>query len=288
MNNIKHPVICWFSGGVTSAVACMIAIETYGIDNCRIVFIDTKNEDSDTYRFMSDCGNLYGKQIESISMVGDKYGSIQDVWRKYKGLNFANGAICSSELKRAARIKFQRENDCGYQVFGYDIDEPKRAKSMALNYPNSKPIFPLLLFGYSKKDCIRIIQNKGIPVPRSYKWGFGNNNCLETGCVQGGIGYWQKIYREFPDRYNAMAEIEHELTDLKGKPVTMLKHQSKLAKVTGNTLLFLKPHPDYPEVLTVLDVKGREPKPLLECNGFCGTNDLSNRVGTEQEINYSI
>lgn len=26
-----------------------------------------------------------------------------------------------------------------------------------------------------------------------YKLGFTNNNCFGTGCVQGGIGYWQKV-----------------------------------------------------------------------------------------------
>jgi hypothetical protein len=33
-------------------------------------------------------------------------------------------------------------------------------------------------------------------------------------------------------------------------------------------------------------IKGREVKPLLECNGFCGINDLSDRSETELEINY--
>ncbi len=33
-------------------------------------------------------------------------------------------------------------------------------------------------------------------------------------------------------------------------------------------------------------LKGREPKPLMDCNGFCGTNDLITKNETEQEINY--
>ncbi len=27
-------------------------------------------------------------------------------------------------------------------------------------------------------------------------------------------------------------------------------------------------------------------EPLFECNGFCGTNDLNERIKTEKEINY--
>ena len=53
-------VVCWWSGGVTSAVACKIAIDTYGLENCSLYFIDTKNESDDTYRFKKDCEAWYG------------------------------------------------------------------------------------------------------------------------------------------------------------------------------------------------------------------------------------
>ena len=62
---MKEPIICWFSGGVTSAVACSLAIDKYGKDNCRCVFIDTKNEDDDSYRFLKDCEKWYGKEKAS-------------------------------------------------------------------------------------------------------------------------------------------------------------------------------------------------------------------------------
>jgi hypothetical protein len=52
-------------------------------------------------------------------------------------------------------------------------------------------------------------------------------------------------------------------------------------------LIFLRQHPKYPEIQTLSMVKGIEPKPLLECNGFCGTNDLIEKNETEKEINYA-
>jgi len=271
-------IIAWWSGGVTSAVACWLSIQLLGIDNVRIVFIDTYNEDEDTYRFKHDCELWYGKQIESLS--NSKYQSIQEVWLKHKSLNVAHGAICSSELKRAVREKFQKENEYKYQVFGFDIDEPKRAKAMTLNYPKANPIYPLLMFGYSKKHCIELLNNHGIEIPTAYKLGFNNNNCLNTGCVQGGIGYWQKMQREFPDKFNKMADMEHKLTDLKGKPVTMLKDQK------SGLLVFLKPHKDYPYYKDISMMKGREPKPLTDCNGFCGINDLEPIHPTQSELNF--
>ena len=183
-------VIGWWSGGVTSAVACKLSMALYGKKNVRIIFIDTGNEDDDTYRFMRDCEKWYGVDIETISAIGDKYGSIQDVWIKYKGMNFAHGAICSTHLKRNVRIDWQKENDFDYQVFGFDIDEPKRARAMTLNNADAKPIYPLLMHGMSKKMCIDYLKVYGIDVPNAYSMGFRNNNCLKTGCVQGGIGYW--------------------------------------------------------------------------------------------------
>jgi len=282
-------IICWWSGGVTSAVACHLAIELYGKENCRVIMIDTHNEDLDTYRFKSDCEKWYDLPIETISLIGSDYESIQDVWRTHLSLNVAHGAICSYKLKRVARERWQRENEYSAQVFGFEFDKKEfnRAKAINMNHPKSKPIFPLLLMGLDKPDCIKILQDEGLKTPNAYSMGFQNNNCLNTGCVSGGIGYWKKMQAEYPDKFDAMAAMEHELTDAKGQPVTMLKDQSKEAKASGNTLVFLKKHPDYPELKCIDDMKGRPIEPLMECNGFCGTNDLNPINETEKEINYA-
>jgi len=97
--------------------------------------------------------------------------------------------------------------------------------------------------------------------------------------------YWQKMARDFPDKFDKMAKVEHNLTDIKGKPVTMLRDQSIKAVESGSDLVFLKPHPEYPNIKDISQLKGREPKPLYECNGFCGINDLEKRNPTESEIN---
>lgn len=277
----KNKIIAWWSGGITSAVTCKLCIELFGLENVRFIFIDTFNEDKDTYRFKKDCEQWFGKEIETITGIGEKYKSIQNVWIKHKSLNVANGAVCYGELKKQVRIKWQKNNEFKHQAFGFELDEFKRAKSMTLNNPDSKAIYPLLLFGYSKKDCINIVENAGLEIPKMYKLGFLNNNCFNTGCVQGGIGYWQKMKRDFPIKFDAMAEMEHKLTDLKGMPVTMLKDQS-----LNGGLVFLKPNKKYPEIKDISKMKGREPEPLFECNGFCGINDLEDRKQSENDINY--
>tara|TARA_R110001632_G_scaffold160602_1_gene278898 strand:+ start:432 stop:1313 length:882 start_codon:yes stop_codon:yes gene_type:complete len=282
---MKNKIIGWWSGGVTSAITCKLCIDIYGLENVSLIFIDTFNEDEDTYRFKKDCEKWYGKKIETITRIGKgkKYEKIQDVWYKYKSLNVAGGAVCSSELKRQLRKEWEKENNYEAQAFGFDIDEIRRVKSMVGNYKKTaKPIFPLLMYGLNKKDCVQMVLDANIKLPKAYVLGFLNNNCLNTGCVQGGIGYWQKMKRDIPSNFDAMAKVEHELTEMKGEPVTMLKDQSK-----GGGLVFLKPHKDYPNIKDISMMKGREPQPLTDCNGLaCGVKDLDEVSKTHQEINY--
>ena len=290
---MNDKIICWWSGGVTSAVACKVAIDLFGTDNCRVIMIDTCNEDDDTYRFRSDCEEWYGCRIETITAIGEKWKSIQDVWMTRKSLNSATGAICSTELKRVVREKWQKQNSFKHQVFGFEFDpkEFNRAKALTLNHPDAKAIYPLLMLGLTKEDCINVIYLHGIDIPNAYTLGYRNNNCLKTGCVQGGVGYWQKMQRDDPDKFNAMADMEHTLTGLKGKPVTMLKDQSKEAKLKSKddktkAFVFLKKHPSYPDLKCISEMPECRVEPLFECNGMCGTNDLVKRNNTEEQINY--
>jgi len=282
----KTVVVCWWSGGITSAVACYLAIKLFGKENVRVIMIDTKNEHKDTYRFLKDCEKWYGVKIERI--WNPKYDSIVDVWYKFQGMNFAFGAICSSELKRAVRKQWQKENNYDYQVFGYEFgkEEFNRASGMSLNYPDAKAIYPLLMYGYDKPDCIKFVEDAGIEIPVAYKLGLHNNNCLQTGCVQGGLSYWYLFSKINPWGYLIMGIIEHKISELKGKPVTINKDQSKAAKQSGMWNVFLLPNPNYPNHKCLFDMKGinKPPKPLIDCNGFCGINDLSEKSETENEI----
>ena len=133
----KDRIICWWSGGITSALACKLAIDLFGLDSCVFIMLDTKNEHQDTYRFKKDCEKWYGKEIKSLTVIGEKYDSIQDVWLKNKSLNVANGAICSSELKRDVRLKWEKGNEYKHQVFGFDAKEVNRSVSMRLNHPQA-------------------------------------------------------------------------------------------------------------------------------------------------------
>jgi hypothetical protein len=277
----QNPVIGWFSGGADSAIACWLIIKYFGKDCVRIVFINTKNEDDDTYRFMLDCEKWFDVHIETIST--NKWDCIDDIWEHYLSLNVATGAICSTELKRIVRQDFQLKNNYSYQAFGFDSQEIDRARQMRKNYPDSRPIFPIIYELMSKGDSLRVLQKHGITPPLSYRMGYHNNNCLKTGCVKGGIGYWQKYKVDFPERFKAMADREHLYTDMKEEPVTICKDQSK-----GGGLVFLLPHPKYPHIKDLSMMKGRMPEPLMECNGFCGVQTISEKIKADPSIGVML
>lgn len=265
-----NPVIAWWSGGGDSAWTCYLCLKWFGKDNVRVVFIDTRNEGDDTQRFKKDCEDWYGVDIETISST--RWDKIQDIWRHYGSLNVATGAICSTVLKRMVRQDFQNKNNFSYQAFGYDITEIDRCLGMKINNPDSKPIFPVVYELMDKGASLKAITKLGIQVPTSYKKGYHNNNCEKTGCVKGGIGYWQKRKIDYPDEFEEMAALEHELTDANGYQTTICKDQSKEAKKLDKRLqlVFLKPHPGYANNKDLSMMTGRHPEPLMECNGFCG------------------
>ncbi len=265
-------VIGWISGGVASAVACDLALQKYG-DRVELAFCDTNWEHSDSYRFLEDLENYWNRPITRLK--SHRFNNPEEIWRKYLGMNFAHGAPCSTVLKREVRIKFQDEKTDFGQIFGFDYDkkEMKRANNMLLNHYEINPIFPLIVEKYDRARIFAKMAKMGIKEPEPYKH-FLNNNCIGDfdspigGCVQGGCGYWQKIQKMFPKKFDYMANIEHEISVEKGEPVTICKDQRNGKK--GNRL-FLKHCEAFPEIETIDVIKGKQPVTMFECNGFCNT-----------------
>ena len=209
-------IIAWFSCGVTSAVACKMALQMY--DNVRVVYIETGSAHPDNKRFISDCERWYGKPIEIIR--SKIYNSVEDVLIHRRYINGSNGAACTAQLKKQVRYDFEDEiGEWDGQVWGFDYCEREinRAIRFRQQNPKTKPLFPLIERMITKQDAMGIIQRAGIEIPAMYRLGYNNNNCI--GCVKGGIGYWNKLRRDFPDTFRRMAEIERTVgaTCLKDK-----------------------------------------------------------------------
>lgn len=199
-------IVCWWSGGITSAVACKKAIEKW---DALPVYIETGSHHPDTLRFKADCEKWYGKEI--LTIQSEKYNSHFDVIEKDKFINGPTGARCTLVLKRRIREKWEKTQDIQGYVWGFEAGakEESRAERIELAQPNYQHYFPLIEEGLSKLDCIKIVTDAGIDIPMMYKLGFNNNNCI--GCVKGGMAYWNLVRKHFPEVFDKMAKLEREL-----------------------------------------------------------------------------
>jgi hypothetical protein len=144
---MKYDYLAWWSGGITSAIACKLALE-HG--STKLVFIETHSHHPDTTRFKNDCEKWYGQEIEIWD--NKKYEDHFDVILTEGWVNGTGGAKCTLELKKIVRQTVERYFLWGNQVFGYDysFNELIRAKNFKRQHPHTKPCF-LYLKGISQK-----------------------------------------------------------------------------------------------------------------------------------------
>ncbi len=194
--------ICWFSCGAASAVAASLE------PDAELVYCDTGAEHPDNVRFMADCENWLGRKVTVIK--SDEYADTWDVWEKTGWLAGIHGARCTTELKVAPRLAFQRPDDV--HVFGYTADGADQARAMRMraNYPELKIKTPLIDRGLTKTSCLALIERAGIEPPPVYAIGFWNNNCLP--CPKAtSPSYWSLVRKEFPDKFERMARLSRDL-----------------------------------------------------------------------------
>lgn len=197
--------ICWFSGGVTSAVATKLALETFG--DCLILFCETNQHHPDMNRFIKDCERWYGQKITVLN--NKRWGSVEKVL-EHGYINSPNGAFCTKVLKKDVRIAIEKLIDYERQVFGFEFEpkQIKRAQRFIEQYPASKAAFPLIDAKLNKLSCMERLLESGIELPVMYRLGYSNNNCV--GCVKGGKGYWNKVRVDFPEVFEKTALLERK------------------------------------------------------------------------------
>ena len=148
-----------------------------------------------------------------------KYKDQFDVISKVRAINTPFGAPCTLQLKKQVRYEFEADNNMGLfsnrqiknQVWGFEFDKQQinRAIRFMQQYPNTRPLFPLIEKGIDKNMAAGILMSQGIELPEMYKLGYTNNNCI--GCVKGGKGYWNKIREDFPETFTKMSTLEREI-----------------------------------------------------------------------------
>jgi len=244
-------VVCWFSCGVTSAVATKIALDIWSDSEVRIVYCDTRSEHPDNHRFMDDCEKWYGHEIERLG--SEKYHDIWDVFEKTRYLVGVAGARCTAELKKKIRFAYQRPDDI--QVYGFDSSENVRAERFRENNFEIDLRTPLIDRGMSKKDCAEVVMRAGIEVPEMYRLGFAHANC--PACPKGQMGHWNLVRRVFPDIFERMSKVERDLD------VAINKTYAGDGERKRVFLDELDP-----------DAGNYETEPVLECGLSCGVQEV--------------
>lgn len=242
---MSEQIIGWWSAGVTSAVAIRVALEQ-GKDVLPIYF-ETGSAHPDNARFKADCEHWYGRKI--VTFKNPKYASVMDLLSKTTYVNGPNGAECTRALKKEVRFAIEKWMPYAGQIFGFEFEpkEIKRAERFAEQYPAALADFPLIEAKLTKANCLHRLDLEGIKKPAMYALGYNNNNCI--GCVKGGMGYWNKIRKDFPEVFNEMA---------------LMERKKKHSCIKGVFLDELEP------------TRGRYPEEIApDCGAYCPVEDFT-------------
>lgn len=203
----KPRIVCNFSCGAASAVATKLAIADYG-DTHDVVIVNAylASEEPDNRRFADDCERWFGRALTVLR--DEKYAAdILNVFRRERYIKNRFGAPCTKLLKRRVLDTFSRPGDV--LVFGYTAEEVDRLEDFRERNPDRPVIAPLIERGLGKDDCKAMVERAGIMLPLMYRMGYSNANC--PGCIKGGEGYFRAIREDFPERFEALCQIQDEL-----------------------------------------------------------------------------
>jgi hypothetical protein len=218
----KETIAVWFSCGAASAVAAKLTVEKYGnTHNVLIVNNPVKEEDEDNRRFLKDVSDWIG--LEIIEAVNRDIGTVSayDIWEKRKYMSGVKGAPCTMILKKEARYQFEKGNNIDWHVLGFTVDEKDRHDRFVKSERDN--VIPILIdAALTKVDCFKILEAAKIDLPRVYKLGYPNANCI--GCVKSSSPtYWNHVRKINPEVFSERAEqskrIKCKLVKVKGKRI---------------------------------------------------------------------
>tara|TARA_Y100000114_G_C11749694_1_gene323584 strand:+ start:1139 stop:1900 length:762 start_codon:yes stop_codon:yes gene_type:complete len=235
MKKISGNIVVWFSCGAASAVAAKKTLELYPDCNVDIINSPIAEEDDDNRRFLFDVEKWLNKKIKIIKSDKFPNQSAVEVWKKKKFMSSISGAPCTAELKKYPRQQFERQNKVDWNVLGFTSEEKNRADRFMLTERDN--LLPVLINeNISKVTCMEIINNAGISLPKAYKMGYPNANCI--GCVKAtSPTYWNLVRKTHPEvfqqRLSQSRELGVKLTRVKGKRIFL---DELKADVTGGNI----------------------------------------------------
>lgn len=240
-------IAVWFSCGAASATAAFLTVKKYAArEEVRIVNNPIAEEDADNMRFLRDVQEWIGQEIEFAENPKYPSHSCVDVWNDRQFMSGVHGAPCTLELKKAARLAWEEENEPDWHVLGFTADELQRHKRFTLT-ERDNVLSVLIDEGMTKADCYKFLIEHGLELPRVYKQGYPNANCI--GCVKAtSPTYWNHVRKIHPEVFEQRAKQSREIG-------------SKLVRVKNERIFLDELSPT---------AKGRPMKGMdFECGIFC-------------------
>ncbi len=203
-----------YSGGIGSFVAAHV-MKNNGVTDSTIelVFTDTLIEDEDLYRFLDESAKVL--ELPLIKLADGR--TPWEVFRDVKFQGNTRKAPCSRILKREVMAKYiidrqqAAPEDEFVMVLGIDYEEAHRLKTAQKNNPHCQVIAPLCdppLIPYDERK--KIVESYGLALPRLYAMGFPHNNCGGF-CVRAGLGQFELLKVNFPERFEMHKEAQKKL-----------------------------------------------------------------------------
>ena len=204
---MKELKICWISAGVSSFMAGWLAED---VDEW--IYIDIDDQHSDSIRFIKDVEKVIGKEVKILR--SNQYRTVEECVLQWGGFRnpYTSFAPCTNWLKKRVRKQWEYEHK-DYSltyVWGFDLKEKARAERTVEANPQANHEFPLIEKNLSKEEVHGLFERTfDFKRPLMYDLGYPNNNCI--GCVKGGMGYWNRIRKDFPNVFDARSKLERKV-----------------------------------------------------------------------------
>ena len=189
-------IAVWFSCGAASAVAAKMTVDLFPDCEVEILNSPIAEEHDDNRRFLDDVSNWINRPIKIVASKDYPSQSAVEVWDAKSFMSSVHGAPCTIELKKKPRQQYEQTHHVDWHVLGFTFEEKHRAERFMLTERDN--LLPILVNRrVSKVQCMEIISEAGIELPKIYKHGFPNANCI--GCVKAtSPTYWNLVREEFP------------------------------------------------------------------------------------------
>lgn len=204
-----------YSGGLGSFAAAYSAVRQFGSSAVALVFCDTKTEDDDLYRFITETVAALGSELITLA-------DGRDVWQVFKDVKFmGNSRIdpCSRILKRELFRNWMIKNHKPEEatlVMGISHGERHRMTNIIKNWTPYSVIAPLCDQDMTREQILDILDGFNIDPPRLYDMGFPHNNCGGF-CIKTGQKQMKLLFEKLPDRYAHHEEQQEQLFRIIGK-----------------------------------------------------------------------